>query len=119
MAGLALILLFSSFGGTFLLHYLKNFLLKERKKIQFDWDGLLERLCITYIIIAQPQLWLLVPVIIVLKALSRLLLLGIFPGLAQTNEPGAASQKVLLKSELAFDLFLSPALAILAGVIFQ
>ncbi|MFC1568201.1 hypothetical protein ACFL37_00700, partial [Candidatus Margulisiibacteriota bacterium] len=68
---------------------------------------------------AQPRLWLLIPVIIVLKAVSRLLLLGFIPGITRTSEPGAASQKVLLKAELAFDLFLSPAFAIMVGVIFQ
>jgi hypothetical protein len=119
MAGLLFILLLSSFGGVFLLHYLKNFLLKERRKFYLDWDGLLERLCITYIIIALPDLWMLIFLIIALKALVRLLLLGFVPGIAQTREPGAASQKVLLKSELAFDLFLSPAFAILIGVIFK
>jgi len=119
MTRLALILILSTLGGTFILHYLKNFLLKERRKFRLDWDGIIERLCITYIIIAAPAYWLIIPLIILIKAIFRLFLLGFIPGIAQTTEPGAASQKVLLKAELAFDLFLSPAFAILVGVIFK
>jgi hypothetical protein len=119
MARLVLILLLSTLGGTFILHYLKNFLLKERIKFRLDWDGILERLCLTYIIAAALDLWLLIPIVIILKAAFRLYLLGLIPGLLQTQEPGSASQKVLLKAELAFDLFLSPAFAILVGVVFR
>ena len=119
MACLAIILLFSTLGGTFILHYLKNFLLKERIKFRLDWDGILERLCLTYIMAEAIQLWIFIPIVIILKSIFRLFLLGLLPGIAQTNEPGAASQKVLLKAELAFDLFLSPAFAILVGVVFR
>ena len=119
MARLALILLLSTLGGTLILHYLKNFLLKERRKLRLDWDGILERLCITYIIMAAPAYWLTIPFIILIKAMFRFSLLGFIRGITQTNEPGAASQKVLLKAELAFDLFLSPAFAILVGVMFK
>ena len=119
MSQLALPLIIATIGGTCLLHFIKNFLLKERVKFHLDWDGILERLGITYIIIAIPNFWLIIPAIIILKALFRLSLLGFIPGISRTNEPGASAQKVLLKSELAFDLFLSPALAILVGVIFK
>jgi hypothetical protein len=119
MLRLALLLILSSLGGTFVVHYLKNFLLKEKIKLHLDWDGLLERLCITYIILAAPGFWLLVPLIVIIKILFRLGLLGFVPGISQSNEPGTASQKVLLKAELAFDLLLSPAFAILVGVVFK
>jgi len=119
MIRLLLILLLSTFGGTLVLHHLKNFLLKERRKLSLDWDGLLERLGITFIMINAPQFWLFIPGIILLKALFRLVLLGLIPAIGQSTEPGAASQKVLLKSELAFDLFSSPAFAILIGVLFR
>ena len=119
MARLTLILLLSTFGGAIILHYLRNFLLKERRKFHLDWDGLLERFCVTYIILSLSHLWMLIPLIIMIKALFRLILLGFIPGISQSTEPGAASQKVLSKAELAFDLFLSPAFAILVGVIFK
>ena len=119
MVRLVLILILSTLGGTFILHYLKNFLLKERIKFRLDWDGILERLCIAYILVATPIYWMLIPAIIIIKAIFRLYLLGHLPGLTQSQEPGSASQKVLLKAELAFDLFLSPAFAILVGVVFR
>ncbi len=119
MVRLTLILLFSTLGGTIILHFLKNFLLKERRKFHLDWDGLLERLCITYIILAAFHFWMFIPLIILIKALFRLSLLGFFPGISQSTEPGTASQKVLLKAELTFDLLLSPAFAILVGVVFK
>ena len=119
MLRLLLALILSSFGGTFILHYLKNFLLKERIKFHLDWDGLLERLCVTYIIIAASHFWIFIPLIILLKVLLRLIILGFIPGISQTTEPGGTSQKVLLKAELAFDLLLSPAFAILVGVVLK
>jgi len=119
MARLALILFISSLGGTVILHYLKDFFLEEKLKLRLDWDGLLERLIITYVITSLPHLWLIIPFVIALKSFFRLLLLGYLPGIASTTEPGAATQKVLLKSELAFDLLLSPAFALLVGFIFK
>ena len=119
MARLVLTLLLSTLGGTFVLHYLKNFLLKERRKFYLDWDGILERMCIAYIILAALQFWIFIPIVIALKSIFRLSLLGFIPAIARSNEPGSASQKVLLKAELAFDVFLSPAFAILVGVVFR
>jgi hypothetical protein len=119
MGRLALILLLSSLGGTIILHSLKDFFLEEKIKFRPDWDGLLERVVITCIIVAFPARWLIIPVVIALKSLFRLFLLGYLPGIGRTTEPGAAAQKVLLKSELAFDLLLSPAFAILVGFIFK
>jgi hypothetical protein len=119
MLRLTLILALSTLGGTFLLHYLKNFLLKEKRSFELDWDGLLERLCLTYIILESPQFAALIPLVILLKAVYRVSLLVLAPGISRTEEPGAAAQKVLLKAELAFDLFLSPAFAILIGVLFR
>ena len=119
MFRLLLILILSTFGGTFLLHYLKNYILKEKIKFRCDWDGLLERLCITYIIMESFNFWIFIPFIIALKMLFRLVLLGFIPGINQSADAGAAPQKVLLKAELGFDLFLSPAFAILVGVIFK
>jgi hypothetical protein len=119
MARLITALILSTLGGTILLHYLKNFFLEERIKFHFDWDGILERACLTYILISFPQQWPLIPLIILLKSLYRIALLGLIPNIIKNNEPGTSSQKVLFKGELAFDLILSPALAILLGVIFR
>lgn len=113
-----LALLISTFGGTILLHYLKNFLLKERLKFHLDWDGLLERLCITYIILYSLNLWFFIPLIILAKLSLRIYLLKSISGITQSEEPGIVAQKVLYKSELAFDLLVSPAFAILIGVLF-
>jgi hypothetical protein len=119
MALLFLVLLLSTFGGTIIIHFLKNFLLKENANLSLDWDGLLERLCLTYIVYGAINFWLLIPVIIALKVAYRFYILGSLPGLGQTKEPAASSQKVLLKSELAFDLLASPAFALLVGVLFK
>ena len=119
MSYLPYILILATFGGTLAIHFLKNFLLKEKRRLSLDWDGLLERLAICYIIIAAKDLWIFIPIIIVLKIIIRLLALGFIPGLLRTREPGSVSQKVLIKAELAFDLFLSPLFAIIVGVIFK
>ena len=112
-------LLLSTLGGTYLLHYLKNFFLEEKINLHWDGEGLIERLLITYIIIMSvPSTLFLIPLIILLKLLWRLWLLGKSAGAISRSEPGIAAQKVLYKAELAFDLIASPALAILVGVIF-
>ena len=119
MTRLVLTLILSTIGGNFVIHYLKNFLLREKRKFRPDLDGWLERLCLTYIIIEAPRYIILIPAVIALKVIYRLLQIGFFTGGSKTREPGAAFQKVLLKGELAFDLILSPALAILLGIIFK
>jgi len=63
--------------------------------------------------------WPLIPAIIALKIIYRLLQLGKNLTISTSDEPGNAWQKVLFKSELSFDLFLSPAWAIMIGVLFQ
>lgn len=108
----------SALGGSFFLHYLKNFTLKEKMPFSWDWDGLIERTLITYLIIFARGLLFLIPVVIAVKIILRLILIGFFANLAKVNEPGTVYQKVTLKAELAFDLLFSPAFAILVGVIF-
>jgi hypothetical protein len=112
-------LLLSTFGGSIILHFLKNFFLQEKIKFRFDWDGILERLCISYILIWAIDLWLFIPIIILTKLLVRLHLLNSISRITQSKDPGAASQKVIYKAELTFDVFVGPALAILVGVIFR
>jgi hypothetical protein len=119
MLRLILVLLFSGLGGVFILHYLKNFFLEEKTKLKPDWDGFLERALITFLVLSAPNLWPLIPVLIAAKVFCRLWLLGSIPAILKSNEPGAAFQKVLFKSELAFDLLLSPAFAILLGAVFR
>lgn len=118
MLRVIVILLLSTLGGTYILHYLKNFFLEEKARLRLDTDGLIERLLITYIIIGISHSVVLIVLIILLKALLRLFLLGKSTGAITRREPGAVSQKVLYKAELAFDLITSPAFAILVGVIF-
>ena len=119
MLRVIVILLLSTLGGTYILHYLKNFFLEEKARLRLDPDGLIERLLITYIIIIGISNGvILIVLIILLKALLRLFLLGKSTGAIARREPGVASQKVLYKAELAFDLITSPAFAILVGVIF-
>ena len=106
--GIAFFILISAAGGTFVLHYLKNYLLEEKSKFRWDWDGILERGTITCLIITGRWPYL-IPLVIIVKAAYRLVLV---------SKPGAVPQKVRLKAELAFDLILSPAIAILAAIVF-
>jgi len=108
----------AAFGGAFLLHYLKNFLLKEKLRFSWDWDGVLERGLIAGTIVFFPDRLYFIPLIIIIKIAGRLLWLGFAAGLTRVNEPAIAYQKVLLKTELALDLFVSPLFAILCGMIF-
>jgi hypothetical protein len=108
----------AAFGGTLLIHYLRNFLLTEKLPLAWDWDGLIERAAIAYLIIAKPDWWYLIPGAILLKLMFRLAGLALTGSISKRPEPGAVYQKVTLKSELALELLLSPAFAILVGVIF-
>ena len=119
MARLILVLLFSTFGGTVIIHFLKNLFLKENIKLFLDWDALIERICLTFIVYAAINLWPLIPLIIAAKAFYRFYRLNVSAGIGQTQEPGVSPQKVFLKSELAFDLLASPAFALLVGVLFK
>ncbi|MDD5594362.1 MAG: hypothetical protein PHG97_06460 [Candidatus Margulisbacteria bacterium] len=107
----------SAFGGAFLIFYLKNFLLEEKDKFALDWDGMIERLLITYLIFTPGLFWL-IPAVIIAKISVRLVALGFFSALLKINEPGIVAQKVKFKAELALELFLSPAFAILVGIVF-
>jgi hypothetical protein len=107
----------AAFGGSFLIYYLTNFLLQEKAKFAFDWDGVIERGAISYLVMT-PKFMLLIPVVILAKVAFRLIALGWFSSRLNTDEPGGISQKVTLKAELALELFLSPAFAILVGIIF-
>ena len=108
----------SAFGGTILIHYLRNFFLAEKLPVAWDWDGLIERGVISYLILAAPAWLFFIPAVVLLKLLVRLAGLALAGGISRVNEPGAAFQKVTLKAELAFELILSPVFAILVGVIF-
>ncbi len=119
MLRLILAILFAALGGTLLLHYLKNFCLKEKVKLHLDWDGVLERFFITGIALKAPDMWPIILLIITIRVLYRIFFLDFCPALFQRPEPGIAAQKVRLKAELAFDLIVSPAFAILVGVVFQ
>ena len=107
----------AAFGGSFLIYYLTNFLLQEKAKFAFDWDGVIERGAVAYLVMT-PKFILLIPVVILVKIAVRLIMLGFFSSILRTDEPGGVAQKVARKSELALELLLSPAFAILVGIIF-
>ena len=108
----------AAFGGTLLIHYLRNFFLAEKLPLAWDWDGLLERAAVVYILTSVPARWYLIPGVILLKLMLRLAGLALTGSISKRPEPGMISQKVTLKAELAWELLLSPAFAILVGVIF-
>jgi len=115
MMVLILALLLSGLAGSFVIHYLKNFLLREKTSFRPDWDGIAERVFITYFIAASLLPWALIPLTIILKICYRIFRLSTSPDINQGN----AFQKVLLKSELSLDFLLSPLIAILVGIIFK
>ncbi|HVN67333.1 MAG TPA: hypothetical protein VMT55_03100 [Candidatus Sulfotelmatobacter sp.] len=108
----------AAFGGAFILHYLKNYLLKEKLKFSWDWDGVVERGLIAGLFVFYPAWLILVPLIVIIKIAGRLLWLGLTGGLAKVDEPAIAYQKVSIKEDLALDLFVSPLFAIIIGMIF-
>ncbi len=118
MSRLLLALVLSSLGGTFLLHYLKNFFLEEKVKFAWDWDGWLERLSLTWVLIQAPGYWPVIPAIILLKVFYRLTLIGSHFKIGRVTE-GLSPQKVLFKGELAFDLIVSPLFAVLVGALLR
>jgi hypothetical protein len=107
----------AAFGGSFLIYYLTNFLLEEKAKFTFDWDGVIERAAVAYLIMTPGYLFL-IPFVILIKIVFRFCSLGFLSAILKTSEPGTAAQKVRFKAELALELFLSPLFAILVGIIF-
>jgi hypothetical protein len=107
----------AAFGGSFLIYYLTNFLLQEKAKFAFDWDGVIERAAVAYLVMT-PKFLFLIPLVILIKIAVRLIALGFFPSLLKSGEPGVVAQKVTLKAELALSLFISPVFAALVGIIF-
>ncbi|MGB9613750.1 MAG: hypothetical protein ACPL4K_06240 [Candidatus Margulisiibacteriota bacterium] len=112
------IVVLSSFGGSILLHFSKNFFLIEKTPFRFDWDGLIERGIITFCLISHSYLYL-IPIVIFTKTIFRLGQIIIYNYSLQINEPGTVFQKVRLKAELFFDLILSPSFALFLGIIFS
>lgn len=99
----------AAFGGSFLIYYLTNFLLEEKAKFSFDWDGVAERAALAYLVMT-PRLYLLIPAVILIKIAFRLVSLRYLPNIA--------AQKVKLKAELALGFILSPLFALLVGLVF-
>ncbi len=99
----------AAFGGSYLIYYLTNFLLEEKAKFYFDWDGVAERALIAYLVMTPGRLYF-IPLVVLAKIAVRLFTLGYLPDIS--------AQKVKLKSELALELFLSPLFAIVIGLVF-
>ncbi len=71
----------AAFGGSFLIYYLTNFLLEEKAKFSFDWDGVAERALIAYLVMTPGMLYF-IPVVVLAKIAVRLLSLRYFPEIA-------------------------------------
>lgn len=99
----------AAFGGSFLIYYLTNFLLEEKAKFSFDWDGVAERALIAYLVMTPGWLYA-IPFVVLAKIAARLLSLRYLPEIS--------AQRVKLKSELALELFLSPLFAVVVGLVF-
>ncbi|OGC32388.1 hypothetical protein A2311_00420 [candidate division WOR-1 bacterium RIFOXYB2_FULL_48_7] len=108
----------ASLGGSFFIHYLKNYLLEEKPGFNFDWDGVIERGLIAWLVIIGGSWLLLIPAIILVKFSLQLYRWQVFRRLLSIEEPAFIAQKIKIKEELAINLLVSPSWAILIGLIF-
>ena len=114
-----LILLLASFGGEFLVFYLKKLLVYSRARFSFDASGIIERMMLVTLIFVGGWSMLLIPVIMVARAAyvldwSRL---KRFSDIINKREPAVEFQKVKLKSDIILTLLASPALGLLFGIL--
>jgi len=107
------------FGGDIIIFYLKKLLVDPKAAFTIDLSGIIERLALITVISAGSFYLLLVPAIVLIRALF---LMGegrmkVFSAIINREEPAVQFQKVRIKSELAVTLLASPTLGILLGVI--
>jgi len=115
-AGAAVI---SAFGGWALICLIKNLYIDPSFGMRLDVPGLIERVLIVFlVVIGGPYLWL-IPLVIAVKVAFMIFGLSRFVGLFLREEPSLAYQKVKVKADLAADLMISPAFAILTGMVFR
>ncbi len=109
--------LISAIGGLFFLYLIKKKVTETSAGLRPDLPGIAERALVTvFTVLGGPYLWLIVPVILIKGAVLVLGLSGL-TGLLSREEPSLAYQKVKLKENLGVDLILSPALAVLVGIL--
>jgi len=111
--------LISAFGGLFFAYYIKKKLTETSAGLHLDIPGIAERTLITlFTFIGGPYLWF-IPLVILMKGAVLMFGLSGLAGLLSREEPSLAYQRVKLKSSLAVDLILSPAIAVLIGILFR
>ncbi len=112
-------ILISAFCGDILIFYLKKLLVDPNVRFAADVTGVIERAALILVIVLGGYFVLLIPFIVLLRALSLTeegRLKG-FSDIIKREEPAVQFQKIRLKSELAVTLLASPALGILLGII--
>jgi hypothetical protein len=109
----------AAFAGDPIIFYLRKTLVNPHVRFDIDISGMLERAALILVIVLGGNYIVLIPFIVLLRALS---LLGEgtfrkFSNIIKREEPAIQFQKIRLKSELAVTLLASPTIGILLGII--
>jgi len=99
--------------------YLKRLLVSSTVKYSPDMSGMIERTAILLAVIAGGYWMLLIPAIVLIRAVF-VLGEGSFRNISdiiKREEPAIEFQKIRLKSELGLSLLASPLLGILFGIL--
>lgn len=107
-------ILLATLGVSIFLYFTKNFL-GLNPAFFWDWDGLVERALLVYIIRTQTMVWVLVPLIILSRIIIYLIAHGHLEFLKE-DEPGALFQRVKIKSEMLVDVIASPLIAVILSI---
>ncbi len=120
---LALIqLIIGTYGGSFIIYYLKRDFVDERALYRRDIDGMIERLIIMLLFILNGPLFFLIPVVSAIRIIFYLLIIARLKelrGIIIRAEPSISYQRVKLKSNIIIDLAVSPLFAVIIGIIFK
>jgi len=103
------------YGGSFFLYYMKKTFVDPNSQFGFDPLGMMERLFVFFSFLIGGAWLLLIPIVVLLKSL--VLFLGIKSTILNLNEPALQFQKIKLKSNISFDMLISPVFSILMGII--
>jgi hypothetical protein len=111
--------LVSAFGGLAFVYFIKKYLIETSMRLRHDVPGVAERMLITlFTFMGGPYLWL-IPFVILIKGAVLMFGLSGLADFLSREEPSLAYQRVRLKASLAVDLILSPAIAILVGILLK
>jgi len=107
-----------SFGGEIIIYYLKKLLVNPNARFSFNISGMIERIALLLVIAIGGYYIILVPFIILIRAIFALGDGNIkgFADIIYREEPAVQFQKIRLKSDLAVTLLASPALGIITGI---